>query len=134
MRELTKSMTSFSWAMSVFGARQMLNLLNPSKAARAFESVTRSTEGQLDDTLRSVFDTGNRLQRSIVDATFGVMGLGGMLDPGSWTDATRRAMDCAGEAMGRGAAAASAGSGATAGPGGQETTGATKPGWGPVPG
>lgn len=93
MRELTKSLTSFSWALSLFGARQMVNFMNPAQATRAFESVTRATEGQLDEGLRSAFQTGDRLQRSIVDATFGLMTGGGAFDPAAWADATRRAVD-----------------------------------------
>lgn len=134
MRDLTKSMTSFSWALSLFGARQMLNLMHPSRAAGAFESMARAAEGQLDEGLGSAFRTGDRLQRTIVDAAFGWMG-GGMIDPTAWTRAGRRAMDCAERAAHETArpapgpaASPAAGQGPEAGH--DETTG----GWGPVPG
>jgi hypothetical protein len=77
MRELTRSMASFSWAVSLFGVEQMTNLLSPRRAADAFGAVTRSAEGALGPGLRSAFQTGDRLQRAMVDASFGLVGLGG---------------------------------------------------------
>lgn len=134
MRELTKTMTSFSWAMSLFGAKQMLNMMNPAQAARAFESITRATEGQLDEGLRSAFRTGDRLQRSIVDATFSLLSGAGLADPATWTGATRRAMDCVTEAAGgeKGPRPGATGARPTGtGPSGAESS--TQTGWGPVP-
>lgn len=71
MRELTKSMFSYAWAMSLFGAQQMLNLLSPSKAAGAFEGVASATEKELGQSLQSVFKTGDDLQRRMVNLMFG---------------------------------------------------------------
>jgi hypothetical protein len=77
MRELTRSMASFSWAVSLFGVEQMTNLLSPRRAVDAFGAVARSAEGALGPGLRSAFQTGDRLQRAVVDASFGLVGLGG---------------------------------------------------------
>lgn len=118
MKELTKSLTSFSWAMSLFGAKQLLNMMNPAKATRAFQSVTDATEGHLDEGLRSAFKTGDRLQRSMVDAAFGMMNLGGVLDPTTWTGAARRAAGCASEAAQRAPT--------------HEDTASAETGWGPM--
>ena len=71
MREFTKSMFSFSWAMSLFGAQQMLNLFAPSKAAESFEQVTSATEGELGRSLQSAFRAGNEMQRRMIDLMFG---------------------------------------------------------------
>jgi hypothetical protein len=68
-------MASFSWAMSMFGVEQMTNLMAPSRAAQAFESVARSAQGELGRTLRSAFQTGDRLQRAVVDLSFSLVGL-----------------------------------------------------------
>lgn len=76
MRDLTRSMASFSWAMSLFGVEQMANLVSPRRAADAFESVARSAGGALGPGLRSVFQTGDRMQRAMVDLSFGLVGLG----------------------------------------------------------
>jgi len=76
MRELTRSVASFSWAMSVFGVGQMANLVSPRRAANALGAVARSAEGALGPVLRSVFQTGDRLQRAAVDLSFSMVGLG----------------------------------------------------------
>lgn len=119
MRDLTKSIASFSWAMSLFGARQLANLFRPSEAAESFDAVTQATERQLGDVLRSAFQMGDRIQRGMVDITFGLMGMSG-LEADRWAGA-------AADAMGRAADAAGSGlRGASWGPA-QET------GWGPMP-
>ena len=76
MRDLTRSVASFSWAMSLYGLEQMANLMSPRRAADAFEAVTRTTEKTLGPGLRSAFQTGDRLQRSMVDLSFSLVGLG----------------------------------------------------------
>lgn len=79
MRELTKSMTSFSWAMSLFGLRQMACLLDPrswGSSASTFQAVTRSTEEQLGPTTQSLFRAGDNLQRGLVDLMFNLFTLG----------------------------------------------------------
>lgn len=76
MRELTRSMASFSWAMSLFGVGQMVNLLSPRRAAEAFGAVARSAEGALGPGLRAAYRTGDRLQQAVVDVSFSLAGLG----------------------------------------------------------
>jgi hypothetical protein len=67
MRELTKSIFSFSWAMSLFGIQQTTNLLSPEKAAEALDSVTEVTGEQFGDALKTAFRAGDKLQRSALD-------------------------------------------------------------------
>lgn len=156
MRELTKSIGSFSWAMSLFGAKQMLNLLRPARATEAFDSVTRETEHQLDDALRATFQAGDRIQRSLVDLTFGVFTLQAF-DPGRWSEtasemaggaaeAARQAASATGRMAGQ-ASAAVAGAGSAVAdvarprvpPPAQHAGGPSAPrpasagGWGPMP-
>jgi len=126
MRELTKSMASFSWALSLFGVRQVANLMRPSQAATAFDAVARSTEGQLGEALHSFYEVGNRLQRSMVDITFGMMGLGN--SGGRWTDMARDAVKSAADTAGSAVRNVSGGAGPGHGGGG------TGDGWGPMPG
>lgn len=121
MRELTKSIGSFSWAMSLFGMRQMANALRPSQATEAFESVTEAAEGELGDLLRSTFKLGDRMQRGMVDMTFGMFSME-MLDPRTWTRAMTDMTSGAAQAM------AGMAPGATPTPRGHES------GWGPMPG
>lgn len=70
LRDLTKSLLSFSWGMSLFGAKQLVNALTPDKATVAFDAVTRATEGQLGDVFKGAFRVGDQLQRNMVDMTF----------------------------------------------------------------
>ena len=58
MRELTKSAFSFSWAMSLFGAQQVVGLFDPDKAAKAFDAVTAAACEELDASLQSLFGAG----------------------------------------------------------------------------
>lgn len=107
MRDLTKSMWSFSWAMSLFGVEQMANLLAPrdmsrpwGRAAEGFEAVTRATGGQLSDTLRGTFETGDRMGRSMVDAMFGFGGFD-WLNPTQWLRMSTDVMQRSAQSMGQ---------------------------------
>jgi hypothetical protein len=82
IRDLTKSMLSFSWAMSLFGVNQLTNTLIPQtpsqpthRATTAFNNVTQATEEQLGSTLKGVFKAGDQLQRGMVDLMFGFLSL-----------------------------------------------------------
>jgi hypothetical protein len=109
MRDLTKSINSFSWAMSLFGLEQMMNLMRPAKAAAAFEAVTEATERQLGDLMKSTFRAGDNMQRAMVDMTMGFMSMD-VMDPGRWTraagDMLGRTTEAVGEAAGQAGAAA----------------------------
>jgi hypothetical protein len=80
-------MLSYTWASSVFGMQQMLNLLSTQwrgeqhPATECFNSVTRCTAEQFGDTMRATFRTGDNIQRGLVDVMFGVFTLG-MFDRG----------------------------------------------------
>lgn len=82
VRDITKSMLSFSWAMSLFGVKQLTNVLSPQspsqathKTASAFNAVAQVTEDQLGDMLRGAFKAGDQLQKGIVDMTLGFISL-----------------------------------------------------------
>ncbi|MGH8070035.1 MAG: hypothetical protein ACRERE_33285, partial [Candidatus Entotheonellia bacterium] len=80
MRELLKSMFSFSWGMSLFGVKQLGNLLTPldpsqpqNTAVTAFDAITHTSEAQLDGVIREAFNAGDRWQRRLVDMLFSVL-------------------------------------------------------------
>jgi len=81
MKELAKSLNSFSWAMSLFGAQQAINLLRrPAPSAdhpttTGLDAVTGAGERQLGGYLRRTFEAGDQVQRSAVDLVFGVVTL-----------------------------------------------------------
>lgn len=76
MRDLARSVASFTWAMSLFGFKQMANLMSPQRAADAFGAVTRSAEGALGPGLRTAYETGDRMQKAMLDASFSLVGMG----------------------------------------------------------
>ena len=119
IRDLTKSMLSFSWAMSLFGMNQIVNSLAPEKATGAFNAVTRATEEELGDMLKGAFRAGDQLQRGMVDLTFSLLLLDAF-NPSRMTRMTADVTQQGAEAFGRGAQRGAAGA--------QE-----RPrGWGPV--
>jgi hypothetical protein len=76
MRDFTKSVTGYTWAMSLFGVQQIVNIFSPKKATEAFNSVSKATEDQFGQALKATFRAGDNLQKGVVDATFEVLGLG----------------------------------------------------------
>jgi hypothetical protein len=144
MRDLTKSMMSFTWAMSVFGMRQMANLVSPKTATEAFDAVTRSTEEQLGPATRSMFRAGDALQRTMVETTFRMfmpwMSGGGNGMTGAAEGAARAGADFMRQTARAAGTAAGAATGAAAGAATGAATGAAagsasgEPGWGPMPG
>ena len=103
MRDLTKSMMSYSWSISLFGVQQMMNLLTPSsdgdpcgKTAQAFANVTDATTNVLDGSLKEAFKMGDSLQKGVMDFMFGGFMSGGF-DPNRWArtggDTLRRMTD-----------------------------------------
>src|ERR1041384_789721 len=83
IRDLSKSITSYAWAMSVYGVQQMFNLMSPQKAAESFDKVTGVAVNEMGRTLRDTFQVGDRIQRGMVDMMMGGLGMFGM-DPGQW--------------------------------------------------
>lgn len=80
--EFIKSLTRYSWAMSLFGVKQIANTLLPGasdqptgKATAALDAVTRATEGQFDDRIKLTFRAGDQLQKGIVDFMYDVFTL-----------------------------------------------------------
>ena len=99
MRDLTKSFSSLSWAMTLFGLQQLTNMMRSdgtaatsSRAADAFDAVTRSTQSLFGDTLGQAFEAGDKMQRSMVDLMFAMMGNTGMGGMGQGTPGMMGAM------------------------------------------
>jgi hypothetical protein len=110
MRDLTKSMLSFSWVMPLFGMKQMLDIAMPSDPSRpfgrttdSFETVTRATQDQLGGAWNSAFRAGDQLQRGMVDLMFSFLSLDA-LNPNRMmqmsSDVMQRSMGAAGQMAG----------------------------------
>ena len=141
MRELTKSIFGFSWAMSLFGIQQTTNLTSPDKAVKALNAVTEATQAQFTEVLKSTFHAGDKLQRNAVDMTLGMMS-GEALNPNKWMRLASDAAKQSSEAVTKGldgftSTVRQAASSVTA-PGSGGATGGTggaspNQGWGPMP-
>jgi hypothetical protein len=144
IRDLTKSMLSFSWAMSLFGVEQMVNTLTPQspgqsahKAAAAFNAVTQATEAQLGGMLRGMFKAGDQIQRGLVDMTLSFMTLEAF-NPSQMMRMTSDMMRQTTEAMGRSFQGSNPGprpqpsAGPTDSPS-EATKASAQGGWGPIP-
>ena len=79
MRELIKSMISFSLAVPIFAARQVTGLLKEADKdaakdpASAFDAIIEETEKKMDGRTKGVFKGGDHLQRQVVDMVFDVL-------------------------------------------------------------
>jgi len=98
MRELTKSMLSFSWAIPLFGMKQIVSMAIPQDASRpwghaedGFDAVTGAAQRQLDGAWASAWKTGDQLQRQVVDLMFGVFS-GDAWNPNRWLQVTSDVM------------------------------------------
>lgn len=92
MRELTKSMARYGWAMSIFGLQQMVNLMSPNDGPRqatdSFNKVSGAAADTLSASLKSAYHAGDNVQNGMIDMFMN--GLGAM-DPNRWMQAGARA-------------------------------------------
>ncbi len=79
MREFTKSMMRFTWSMTVFGTKQMFDLIRSQgrgeklrETTDAFDQVTHAAESEMEDVTKSVFQFGDSIQKNMVDIMFGM--------------------------------------------------------------
>ena len=114
MRDLTKSVNRFSWALSLFGLQQLTNVMTPGRAeesTRALDAVSNAAESQLSDAFKRGVQAGDEFQRGVVDLAFGVFNA----NPGKWvqtgSDALQRSVEALRKLASAGASAASGSSG-----------------------
>ena len=118
IRDLAGSFLSFGWALSLFTANQMVNLMDPSKAESSFNAVTQATRDQVGEAFRPALQVGENLQRGAVDLMFRMVSLGAS-GPASFIKSSTGVVQKAATAMGQAAPTAAA-------------KGPQVPGWGPV--
>ena len=159
IRELAKSTLSVSWALSLLSVKQAINLgvsEQQDGGQDLFAPVAQVVAGQLDDSLKEVFRSGDNLQSRMVDLAFYWMNPFNLLNsrgnpgngPASWlnlnnwmrsaTNFTGAATGCCGhtpassQGQDTGPAAASAGSNGNGDVPASNESAST--GWGPMPG
>jgi hypothetical protein len=131
MRELTKSMLSYGWAMSVFGVQQTMDALAPNQgcnSVKAMQDVTNAAVSALNPCMKAAFTAGDNLQGGMVDMVFGMMG--GGLDMNRWMRMGNDMMQQMGKAGTR-AAETAAGAAANATGTGSDAGASSTFGWGP---
>ena len=95
MREFTKSMFSYSLAVSLFALKQLQNIATPqaddsrkSDATRAFENLAAVTTDQFGETLTSVFRMFDNVQRGLVGLAFSFLNVDSNTNPSDSTETT----------------------------------------------
>jgi len=90
IRELTKSALSFSWALSLLGAEQAINLFRPGQQNRdnVFAPMAQVAASQLDESMKGIYRTGDSMQRELVDMAFSLVNPSVWVNPGAWTRMT----------------------------------------------
>ena len=80
MQELIKSIISFSWGMSLFGLKESSKLLSPAgpgEVVRESETIlstaSQAASQSLGPGLQKTYEYGDRIQRKLVDAGFGLV-------------------------------------------------------------
>lgn len=86
LRDLTKSALSLSWALSLLGIKQAVNLVQPRQqpGGNVFGPLAQHAADQLDESMKDVYRSGDVVQGRVVDFVFAV------LDPQSWTKVASR--------------------------------------------
>jgi len=148
IRELTKSALSFSWALSLLGIKQTANMVRMGRddGGDLFAPVTQMAVGQLDESMKGIYRSGDNMGSRMIDFAFSPMnwfksGVGtdasGSMNPATWmnpstwmrtaANMTRAATGCCGQS----AASSQQASASTAPP---SSAGATAGGSVPVSG
>jgi len=79
MRDLTKSMVRFSWAMTMLGVRQATMLVRDRRDNTLLDAVSHAAETQMSGVVRTLYRTGDHLQSAAVDTAAEIAS-------GSWTN------------------------------------------------
>jgi hypothetical protein len=133
MRELSKSVLSFSWALSLLGVKQAVSLITPGRNAspgNILDPITDTAVGQLDESMKGIFRSGDSMQSKMVDMMFG------MVNPMNW-NIGRVVGDCgrkAASGFAQPPSSAAPGASSSAPPTVNATTAGSSAGWGPMPG
>lgn len=112
IRDFTKSAMSFSWALSLLGMKQAINLFRPGqqRGGDLFAPMTQVAVDQLDDSTRGIFRSGDNLQARTVDMAFSLMNPMNWLNPNTWM---RPFTNCGQQGSNRGQGASMYGQGGT---------------------
>lgn len=86
IRELTKSALSLSWACTLLGAKQTINVVQPGPQGRTnmFGPLAQAAADQLDDSMKGIYRSGNNFQSAMVDIAWSSLNPVNWLNPSTW--------------------------------------------------
>jgi len=86
IRDFTKSAISLSWALSLLGLKQTVNLFRPGQqGGNLFEPMVRAAVDQLDDSMKNIYRSGESLNSRAMDLAFSWVNPVNWVNPGNWT-------------------------------------------------
>ena len=86
IRDLAKSAVSFSWALSLLGVKQAVNMVRPGQPGGGdlFAPMARVAVDQLDDSMKGIYQSGDTLQKKAIDLAFAWGNPAHWLNPNQW--------------------------------------------------
>jgi hypothetical protein len=86
VRDVTKSALSLSWALSLLGIKQAIDLVQPQQQPRGdvFRPLAQVAVDQLDESMKDLYRSGDTAQARMVDLAFTVF------NPQSWIQGASR--------------------------------------------
>ena len=85
MRDFTKSVMRYTWAMSLFGVQQVTKFVSsagqnqqPHQATKSFNKVGDAAGTELEESMKNLFESGDKMQQEATDLMFSVFSPGVM--------------------------------------------------------
>lgn len=74
LQDMTKSALSLSWALSLLGLKQAINMVQPNQqSTNVFGPLAQAAAEQLDDSMKDIYRSGEQIQGRVVDLAFTVL-------------------------------------------------------------
>lgn len=84
LQDMTKSALSLSWALSLLGVKQAMNMVQPNQQpTNVFGPLAQAAAEQLDDSMKDIYRSGEQIQGRVVDMVFTVVKPGASTNPGA---------------------------------------------------
>jgi type IV secretory pathway TrbL component len=74
LQDMTKSALSLSWALSLLGLKQAINIVQPNQqSTNVFGPLAQAAAERLDDSMKDIYRSGEQIQGRVVDLAFTVL-------------------------------------------------------------
>ena len=82
LQDMTKSALSLSWALSLLGVKQAINMVQPNQQpTNVFGPLAQAAVEQLDESMKDIYRSGEQIQGRMVDMAFTVLKPGSPTNP-----------------------------------------------------